>query len=343
MLFMRVAVLGLGYMGSIHAKALQKIPGVELAAVVSRHETRLSGDLTGVTGNLGSGERLDFSNVRKYRDVEAALNDASIDAVDVCLPTDLHEPIAIEALRRGKHVLVEKPMALSVRSCERMIEEARRSKKVLMVAQVLRFFPMYTALETAMKDPKLGAVHSAVFRRRCAQPSWGPWLDDKARGGGGVFDLLIHDFDMVLHLFGKPSAIAASGYEDMAAGIDLVSAQLYYHGGMIVEITGGWHPGDFPFSMEYTVVAEGGTLDYNSESRPPRRHLKGHPREEFVLENIDGYAAELAYFTQCCRTGAEPALCRPEDSAAAVELGLAIIEARKQNGEKRSWVTSRSV
>jgi predicted dehydrogenase len=339
---MRVAVLGLGYMGSVHAKALQQIPGVELAAVVSRHETRLSGDLTGVGGNIGSGERLDFSNVTKYRGVEAALNDPSIDAVDVCLPTDLHESVAIQAIRLGKHVLVEKPMALTVHSCERMVEEARRFKRILMVAQVLRFFPMYAVLDTALKDPKLGTVRSAVFRRRCAQPAWGAWLDQKARSGGGVFDLLIHDFDMALHLFGSPAAIAASGYEDMPAGIDLISAQLFYRGGLIVEITGGWHPGDFPFSMEYTIVAEGGTLDYNSESRPPRRHLKGHAREEFVLEAVDGYAAELEYFAQCCNSGEDPKRCRPEESAAAVELGLAIIEARKQNGEKRSWVTSRS-
>src|SRR6266852_1183469 len=105
---MRVAVLGLGYMGSVHVKALRMIPDVDLT-VVSRHEARLAGDFSDVRGNVGAvTERMDFSNVRKYREVAAALEDPEIDAVDICLPTDLHESIAIEALRRGKHVLVEK-------------------------------------------------------------------------------------------------------------------------------------------------------------------------------------------------------------------------------------------
>jgi predicted dehydrogenase len=336
-IFMRLAVVGLGFMGSVHVKALRSLPGVELAAVVSRRE-----DFTGVAGNLGgSGEALDLSGVRRYCDVAEALADPEIDAVDLCLPTDLHEPIAIDALRHGKHVLVEKPMALDVASCERMIDEARRHGRVLMVAQVLRFFPAYRALEETMRD--VGPVRGVIFRRRCARPSWSDWLAVKARSGGGVFDLLIHDVDMALHLFGTPVEIAASGYEDLAVGIDTISAQLFYSGGLTVEIAGGWHnSGTFPFSMEYTVVADGGTLDYNSESRPPRLHGANGLSEELPLVNQDGYSAEIAYFAECCRDGAAPARCPPEESARAVSLALAIIEARKRNGEKHSWVTSKS-
>lgn len=342
---MRLAVVGLGFMGSVHLKALRNIPQVNLAAVVSRHESRLAGDFTDVTGNLAvASERMDFSGVRKYRDIAAAFADPEIDAVDLCLPTDLHERVTIEALRSGKHVLIEKPMALEVTACERMILESRRRNRVLMVAQVLRFFPAYKALEIALKDETLGPVRSAIFRRRCARPARSSWMTDKSRSGGGVFDLMIHDIDMALHLFGAPVAVTATGHENPALGIDTISAQLFYAAGFCVEIAGGWHnAGGFPFSMEYTVVADGATLEYNSQSRPPRRYRADGGTGELPLAAIDGYEAELAYFSECCRSGEAPARCPPEESARAVALALEILEARKRNGEKISWMTSRSV
>ena len=110
---MRLAVLGLGFMGATHLKAIKNIPGIELAAVSSDIPETLTGDLSSVQGNIGGpGEKYDFSNVRKYTDVWDALRDREIDAYDICLPTHLHAPAAIEALRTGRHVLVEKPMGL---------------------------------------------------------------------------------------------------------------------------------------------------------------------------------------------------------------------------------------
>src|SRR5579871_509119 len=132
---MRVAVLGLGFMGSTHIHALRSIPGAELAAVCSRDEKKLAGDLSSIQGNLGGpGERLDFSNVARYREIGPLLADPGIDAVDICLPTNQHSSVAIEALAAGKHVLVEKPMALDAASAQLMIAAAVRHKRVLMVA-----------------------------------------------------------------------------------------------------------------------------------------------------------------------------------------------------------------
>src|SRR5512134_3954641 len=107
-----VAVVGLGYMGATHLKAWKHAPDARVAAVVSSDAKKLTGDLTGVSGNLGDGggEMMDFSQLRKYRSLEEALGDSEIDAVDICLPTDQHSPSAIAALRAGKHVLLEKPM-----------------------------------------------------------------------------------------------------------------------------------------------------------------------------------------------------------------------------------------
>ena len=174
-------------MGGVHLRAWREVAGATLTAVFSNDERQLSGDLTGTQGNLGRpGELLDFSAIKKYRDIDAVLGDSDIDAVDLCLPTFLHEDVAVAALRAGKHVLVEKPMALEGATARRMIAEAERAGRILMCAQVLRFFPEYVALRNAM--PGLGAVRGGFFRRRCAAPAWGGWLKDPAKSGGGVFD-----------------------------------------------------------------------------------------------------------------------------------------------------------
>ncbi|MBZ5728438.1 MAG: Gfo/Idh/MocA family oxidoreductase [Acidobacteriia bacterium] len=333
---MKLAILGLGFMGSTHAKALGAVPGVELAAVFSRDEKKLAGDLTGVRGNLGGrGEMADFAGVRKYREVEALLADPKIEAVDICLPTFLHEEAAIGAMRAGKHVLVEKPMALDDWTAGRMLSHAAKHSRVLMTAHVLRFWPAYVALRRAVEQGRWGAMRSAVFRRRCAAPGWGGWLRDPALSGGGAFDLLVHDADMCLHLFGKPEVLSATGCRDEAAGIDCLHAQLSYAGGSVVLITGGWHhPGAYPFSMEYTVTLEGGTIEWGGGERPPAMYPADGPAQVLECPDCDPYAAEIAYFAGCCGEGTAPALCPPRESAAAVSLMLLMLESRARNGQK---------
>lgn len=333
---MRVGVIGLGFMGSTHIKALHSIPGAELAAVCSRDEKKLAGDLSGVQGNVGGpGERMDFRNIGQYRDVRELLNDPTLDAVDICLPTHLHAPTALEALRAGKHVLIEKPMTLDAASARHLIAEAAQHGRILMVAQVLRFFPMYDALICAIGSGRLGTVRAAMFRRRCAAPSWGGWLADPQQSGGGVFDLLIHDIDMCIHLFGKPEAVSATGYEALASCVDVITAQLHYPGSLAVTVTGGWHhPKSYPFSMEYTVVTDGGTLEYSSAGRPPALYRPDGRMEALASEDRDGYRAQIAYFLECCERGAPPDRCPPEESADAVALMRCLLEARNRNGEK---------
>ncbi|MCL4793212.1 MAG: Gfo/Idh/MocA family oxidoreductase [Bryobacteraceae bacterium] len=332
---MRIGVVGLGFMGLTHLKAYKNIPGVEIAAVASDDPKALSGDLSGIQGNLGTGgEKFDFGSARKFNESMDCVRAEGIDAVDLCLPTHLHAPVAIEALKHGKHVLVEKPMALDGVQTREMIEAAKASGKVLMSAQVLRFFPAYMALIDAVESGKLGRVHHATFRRRCAAPGWSAWLTNKTLSGGGVFDLLIHDIDMMLVCFGKPDAVMAWGEENLERGIDVITAQFLYPGLGSVTVTGGWHhPKAYPFSMEYTVVGEHGVMDYSSEGRPPKWYGNDGSAEERVLSEKDGYEAEIEYFVECCRTGQAPARCTPESSAAAVELARIAAAAREKKGE----------
>lgn len=333
---MRIAVAGLGFMGSTHIRALRSLPNAELVAVCSRDEKKLSGDLSGIQGNLGGpGERLDFSGVSRYRDLRELLEDPRVDAVDLCLPTNMHAPAAIQAFEAGKHVLVEKPMALDASSARKMIAAAEKHKRVLMVAQVLRFFPMYQALKDVLARRAMGAMRQATFRRRCAAPAWSAWLADPAQSGGGVFDLLIHDVDMCLHLFGPPQEISATGYEALTSGIDIIAATLHYADGRSAIVSGGWHhPKSYPFSMEYTVVTDGGSVEYSSFDRPPALYSADGEREALTLTEKDGYQSEIEYFLDCCRRGAKPDLCSPESSADAVALTNLMLEARKRNGAK---------
>src|SRR5260370_1908421 len=92
---MRIAMLGLGFMGSVHLRALREVTGATLTAVFSNNERQLAGDLTGTQGNLGRpGERLDFSAIKQCRDIDTVLAASDLDAVDLCLPTFLHEDVA---------------------------------------------------------------------------------------------------------------------------------------------------------------------------------------------------------------------------------------------------------
>jgi len=299
---MRVGVLGRGFMGKTHLQALTEIPDVEIAA---------------------------------EREIAKVIADPGVDAVDICLPTNLHAPVALEALQAGKHVLVEKPMALDVAASRQMIAEAKKQKRVLMVAHVLRFFPMYTALGEILSSGRIGAPCAAMFRRRCGAPAWGAWLSDPKQSGGGVFDLLIHDMDLCLHLFGKPETVSATGHEALADGVDVMTAELHYDGGLTAVITGGWHhPKSYPFSMEYTVVGEKGTVEYSSLGCAPTLYRANGEIEVLAMKEQDGYRAEIEYFLECCRRGENPSLCPPEESADAVALALCILEARKRNGEK---------
>ena len=333
---MKLAVLGLGFMGSMHLKALQNIPDAEVVAVASDDPVALSGDFSAIQGNVGGPTgRLDFSRYRKYTNYADALRDADVEAVDICLPTHLHAPAVLAALRAGKHVLVEKPMGLNTAETDQMLAAADEAGCIFMTAQVLRFFPAYIALADAVRNGMLGDVHSAIFRRRCSAPAWSRWLSDPARSGGGVFDLLIHDVDQCLHLFGAPEAVSATGFVNLAQGVDNMTAELHYADIGSVVVTGGWHhPKVYPFSMEYTVICDGGTLEYNSSNCAPTLFSAAGEESALPLLSRDGYEAEIAYFVECCVQGARPERCPPEESAAAVKLMRLLLEARERKGEK---------
>jgi predicted dehydrogenase len=335
---MKIGVVGLGFMGSTHLKAIDKLPGVELVAVSDPKESILAGDLSHIQGNLGGpGEKYDFSKLGRYPDWRDLLKDDSVEAVDFCTPTFLHVENVVEALGAGKHVLVEKPMAIRGEDADRMLEAAYKAGRILMVAQVLRFFPAYKALREEVISGANGKPRMATFRRRCAAPFWSVWLTDPSKSGGAIVDLLIHDIDFVLHTFGNPESVSAVGIEDLPRGLDVITASLHYPDNLTVLVQGGWyHPKAFPFSMEYNVVCDEATFEFSSAGTEPTRYAVDGSEAPIKLSETDGYDAEIAYFVECASQGKQPDFCPPEQSAAGVKLAERLKEARLKNGERLS-------
>ncbi len=331
---MKIGVVGLGFMGGTHLQAYRGVPSGEIVAVASSDARKREGDLSAVSGNLDvSAEPLDFSGVARYSTPEELFADPDVEAVDLCVPTYRHASLAIAALEGGKHVLVEKPMALSTAECDSMIAAADAARKVLMVAQVIRYWPAYAAARDWIREGRLETIRAASFRRRCACPGWSGWLSERAKSGGGIFDLLTHDLDYALYVFGRPDSVSAVGTEDVPRGIDVVDTRLAYDEGPTVSVSGGWQGrGEFPFSMEFTIVGEAGTLDFHSGQTSLTYYDPNGGSEAVEVKQGDGFQAELAAFIAACEAGRPPADCPPRDSAWAVRVALAMRDSRDQKG-----------
>jgi predicted dehydrogenase len=129
--------------------------------------------------------------------------------------------------------------------------------------------------------------------------------------------------------------VSATGYEDLEEGIDTINATLYYPGDLTVVITGGWHHKKaYPFSMEYTVTADGATFEFNSIREEATVYGADGEARPLTMPQGDAFAAELQYFVDCCRSGQTPEMSPPEESAISVKLTRLLTEARKLNGDK---------
>lgn len=320
-------------MGNTHADAFAKMNGVELAVICTHNLRALSGEFQFSGGNLKrETASRDLSNVRKCSDWNEMVRDPELEAIDICLPTDLHVSVAIAAMQAGKHVLCEKPLALTAVDCDRMIAEAEEHRRVLMAAQVLRFWPAYKYLERFVRSREYGAILSATFIRRCGLPDWSRWLTDDSRSGGAVLDLLIHDIDQALWLFGPPNRIAAKSL----GPIDTIAAALIYAEGPDVRIQGGWFAAGSPLSMTFQVRAQRAEVELTSQGL----YLSNQAgeRKEVELDGAGPYETELAYFVECCRENRKPERCMPEDSARAVKLALLLKQSRSLGGEQLKCV-----
>src|SRR5690606_24531074 len=144
---LKVAIVGCGFMGRMHANVYGALGTAELAAVVDHRPEKLAA----FAEQFG---------VPAFSTMSELFTKETIDAVDVCLPTFLHKEATIEAARAGKHVLCEKPMALSLEDADAMIAACEDAQVRLMIAHCIRFWPEYALLKKVIDDRRLGELKS---------------------------------------------------------------------------------------------------------------------------------------------------------------------------------------
>jgi predicted dehydrogenase len=209
---LRVGIAGVGFMGWIHYLAYREAPGVKLAAICTRDKKKLAGDWRGIKGNFGPpGEKIDVSEMHCFSNINDLLRDPEIDLIDICLPPHLHHDVAVQALHAGKHVLVEKPMALTVADCSGMMHAANRSGKQLLVGHVLPFFPEYAEARRIVEGGKYGRLLGGTFKRVISDPLWLADFFQPNRVGGPLVDLHVHDAHFIRLLFGMPNFVSSQG------------------------------------------------------------------------------------------------------------------------------------
>lgn len=208
----KVGIAGIGFMGMVHYLTYQKLRGVKVVAICEKQKERLKGDWRGIKGNFGPpGKKMDLSKIKTHSSLKSMLADESIDLIDITLPPSMHADVAIKALRAGKHVFCEKPMALTLAECKKMSKEAKRADKLLMIGQVLPFFPEYAWALKQAKSKKYGRLLGGSFKRVISDPTWlkGYWSAKKV--GGPMLDLHIHDAHFIRLLFGAPERVSTRG------------------------------------------------------------------------------------------------------------------------------------
>lgn len=195
----RFGVIGLKGVGQTHIDGIVKSESAELAAVA---------DINEEVGRAASSKY----GVEWYRNYEDMLEMKDLDAVSICTPHFLHFPMAIKALKYGKHVLVEKPMAITVKEADQMIEEARKRGLKLGVVYQMRTNPAYRRLREMISSGIIGRVYrvcmeACVFRSQAYYKSdaWrGKWLTE---GGGALINQTIHYIDALQWFVGRPAEV----------------------------------------------------------------------------------------------------------------------------------------
>ncbi|MGF1579516.1 MAG: Gfo/Idh/MocA family protein [Gemmataceae bacterium] len=266
----RIGIVGIGFMGWIHYLALRKVTGASLVAICSRDEKKRQGVWTAIRGIFGPpGEIIDVSGLKVYADYDAMLADPDIDLVDVCNPTHLHPDFTIKALQAGKHVLVEKAIALTQEDADRMVQAANQSGKILMVAHVLPFFPEFAFAVDSVRSGKYGKLVGAHFRRVISKPDWSAEIGDVSLTGGPAVDLHIHDTHFIGLICGVPEKVFSTGIEENGAVSYLTTSYLYDSRDKAVTCSSG------AVSMKarefvhgYEIYLEKATLIYESGTVP---------------------------------------------------------------------------
>ena len=277
-----------------------------------------------------------------YRDLAVS---GLVDVVDICLPTDLHRDAAVAALEGGLHALCEKPMGLTLADCDAMVSASRRTGKVLMIAQCIRFWPEYEVLAQMAQSGEAGRLLSLHLTRQGQTPrGGGGWMCQAEHSGGAILDLHIHDIDYCHYLLGIPQRVYAQGGMSVGKdlGYDYALTNLDYGSGLQVCATAHWTSAPIPFVARYEARFEKAFLSCDSSRTPSLLiYREGTTQPETLSQGEhDAYYNEIRYFLDCALAGSAPKRCPPQEarnSVALIKSAVASIE-RGEPVETREFV-----
>jgi UDP-N-acetylglucosamine 3-dehydrogenase len=312
----RWGVIGLGWFGEVHAEVLAAMPGIELAAVCTRRADRLKD----VADRFGVPKR--------FTDYRQLLADPEIDALSIVTHIDDHLQIAVDALRAGKNVLLEKPMAPDVAQCDAILAAARESRGLFMVGHICRFDPRVALAKEAIDEGRIGRIVSMHARRNLSKTIGRMVLDKiSALMGDGI-----HDADLMLwfskarpvHVFAEEVHPGTNKYPD--AGW----AMFRLDNGAVGVVESVWHlPESTPYQIDarMEIIGTEGAIYVNCGEAGLEIHDAAGPKLPDTMywpkpfgQRFGILRAELDYFADCVRRGVRPDRITPEESRMAVQL-----------------------
>jgi len=313
---MRTAVIGVGYLGRFHAQKYAQVPGSRLVAVVdadeeARHRVAVE---TGAKPLASHHELL-----------------GEVDAVSIVTPTASHGAIALDFLRAGAHVLVEKPVTETVEQARALIEAAQAADRVLQVGHLERFNPAVLAAEPYLSRPRFIECHRlAPYRARGTDVNV-------------VLDLMIHDIDIVQSIVGSPiAALEAVGAPVFSDEIDIANARIRFENGCIANATASRV--SLKTERKLRLFEDDAYLSIDLQQRilTVIRKREGTPAEgqlpvaieEQSFEQGDALRAEIESFLDCARHG-KPPVVSGEDGLRALETAIRITREVSASARRR--------
>jgi predicted dehydrogenase len=294
----RVGVVGVGHIGKNHARLYAELPNAQFTTIYDTNAA-VAAQWAAEFGVKAAASLEEFAE--------------QIDAASIATPTNTHFEIGRELLSRGKHLLVEKPIADNTTHASALAELAAARGLVLQVGHVERFNPVLGALEKRLTNPRFIEAH-----RLSPYPN-------RSTDIGVVLDLMIHDLEIILHLVRSPvQTVDAVGVPVLSRGEDIANARIRFENGCVANITSSRIS---PEQMRKIRVFQEDvylSLDYQNQSGEMyRRTAEGLEKEAVEIEREEPLKRELAAFIECAATGRAPKVSGFQ-AAAALELAVEI-------------------
>lgn len=329
-----IALVGAGEIGAVHAQAHVATSTNRLCAIYDVHpeQARQLADRVGTT-------------VAECFD--AILDDPNVEGVDLCVPNHLHRDLTVRALEAGKHVLCEKPIALSLADADAMLAAATRAKRFLMIGHAVRFSPEYVIAKKTVEEGRIGQPLLMSGRRMVSllagTPGADGWRRDPVRSGGAVLDMQIHDLDAFHWILGKPESVFARGVRSPDGAWNHVFTTVDFAAGRKAFVEASFMLQGNPLDIQFHILGSNGSVAYRyspgvfalhgarseAPSKGPSLLLYQWGKEAVGLYTPEQDSFSIAmreqvgHFAECIAMGTPPRTGAAADARSALALALA--------------------